>query len=258
MVNRLLNRTVNCSLASWPSMSAKLALERAMAGVTEPAIGRLATRHIQICPQNRGTLTLSRVEELQAIAPKTQFRLHANVEVVEGMRVPWDLGDVHKPERFPYFESLASVSAALNAPAYTLHAGVRQADYDLKQMSDNLKRLADTFECRVGVEGLYPHPRKDQLISSGSEYRWLLESGLDYALDLSHIHIVATAEGGFDHVLLQELLGSTRCLEIHVSHNDGSRDQHKPLHESVWWFGLVDEFSHKDAVIFSEGNHRLV
>jgi len=257
MSQRALNRTVNCSLACWPSMSVKLALERAMAGATEPAIGRLATQHVQLCPQNRGALTRDRVLELQTIAPTTQFRLHANVEVVEGMRVPWDLGDVHKPERFPYFERLAEVSRDFKAPAYTLHAGLRQRGYDLEQMGDNLKRLTDTFECRVGVEGLYPHPRKAQLISTQREYRWLLDSGLDYALDLSHIHIVATTEGGFDTALLKELLASNRCLEIHVSDNDGSSDQHRPLTESTWWFGIVEEYAHDNAVLFSEGNHRI-
>lgn len=237
-------------------MSAKLALERALAGASEPAIGTLATGHVQICPQNRGTLTLECVQKLQAIAPKTAFRLHANVEVIEGMRVPWDLGDVHKPARLPFFEALAEMSQALSAPAYTLHAGVREAGYGLPQMSDNVRRLTELFDCPVGVEGLYPHPRKNQLLSTGAEYRWLMDSDLHYALDLSHVHIVAKAEGGFDEGLLKDLLANERCLEIHVSDNDGSRDQHQLLTKHVWWFNLVNDYANPDAVIFSEGNQR--
>jgi sugar phosphate isomerase/epimerase len=237
-------------------MSASLALEKALAGVQEPAIGRLATDHVQIAPQNRGTLTIERARGLQVLAPSTQFRLHASVEVVEGMRVPWDLADVHRPERFPYFEALAEVSQALGAPAYTLHAGLRGEDYDLEQMAANVLRLSEVFGCRVGVEGLYPNPRKDYLLSTQSEYRWLLESGLDFALDVSHVHIVATAEGGFDNGLLRELLASDHCLEVHVSANDGDRDQHAKLSEPQWWFEAVAQHTHRKAVIFSEGNQR--
>jgi hypothetical protein len=80
----------------------------------------------------------------------------------------------------------------------------------------------------------------------------LLESGAHYALDLSHLHIVATASGYVEWGLLQELLASPKCLEVHLSGNDGSADQHNALDVDVCAVvvGVVGGCQSKCGVVF--------
>jgi hypothetical protein len=87
----------------------------------------------------------------------------------------------------------------------------------------------------------------------------LLESGAHYALDLSHLHIVATASGYVEWGLLQELLASPKCLEVHLSGNDGSADQHHALDVASvpWWWVLLADVN-PNAVLFSEGRQSVV
>jgi len=94
------------------------------------------------------------------------------------------------------------------------------------------------------------------LIDSWSEYKELLESGAYYALDLSHIRILAFISKQREHTLLQEMLASDKCIEIHVSHNDGLRDQHDICDRPVWWLDILEKYANPQAVIFSEGNHK--
>ena len=251
-----LNRPVHTSLACFSGWAPPKAMAAAAAGVSEPALGDLSVGHVQLCPQNRGLLTVERAQALAAQYPDTQFRLHANVHVWDVDKVRWDAADVHKPGHDQYFNQLARVSQAINAPAYTLHAG-DAIDCDLDRMAANVRSLEDTFGCRVGVEGLYPAQHRPHLLATSDEDRWLLMSGLDYALDVSHLNIVAHHEGRFDVGLLNELLASEHCIELHVSGNDGSRDQHRQLTTTPWWFEPVKRHLHPDCVIFSEGNqHR--
>jgi hypothetical protein len=103
----------------------------------------------------------------------------------------------------------------------------------------------------VGVEGMCD---SRDLLSTWAELRWLLDSGLKYALDLSHVQIFAKREGKKDHGLLKDLLQSPACLEIHVSDNDGRRDRHDLLNTPPWWWrDFTDAASQITAVVFSEG-----
>lgn len=119
----------------------------------------------------------------------------------------------------------------------------------------NARRCADLFDCPVGVEGHYPTAGDTWLLASWDEYRTLFDSGVPYALDLSHLHIVANHSGRREDTLVAEMLASDRCLEIHVSDNDGRADRHAVCVEPPWWFALL-RHAHGEAVIFSEGNHR--
>ncbi|MDR2032821.1 MAG: hypothetical protein LBP86_11370 [Azoarcus sp.] len=89
-----------------------------------------------------------------------------------------------------------------------------------------------------------------------AEYRALFESGVPYALDLSHLNILATWSGRRETALVAEMLACERCLEIHVSDNDGHGDGHLVCEAPPWWFDLLDG-CHGGAVIFAEGNHRF-
>jgi hypothetical protein len=65
---------------------------------------------------------------------------------------------------------------------------------------------------------------------------------------------VATASGYVEWNLLRELLASPQCIEVHLSGNDGSADQHHALDVDAvpWWWSLL-ACVNPDAVIFSEG-----
>jgi len=110
----------------------------------------------------------------------------------------------------------------------------------------------------VGIEGHYPTKHDIWLLSTWAEYRVMLESGVHYALDLSHLHIVATGSGYVEWNLLRELLASPKCLEVHVSANDGSADQHHALDVNAvpWWWPLL-AYVHANTVIFSEGRQTI-
>lgn len=62
------------------------------------------------------------------------------------------------------------------------------------------------------------------------------------------------AEGPQDD-LVRSMLASPRCLEVHLSANDGRADQHQVLEslDGVWWAPLLQHI-HQDCVVFSEGN----
>lgn len=241
---------INLSLASFPLTRFIPALIMSAEGVSEPLLGRLALEHVQLCPQNLGVLTEEVADELVAMSPETRFRLHANVRVLR----PMVFCDASNFEHFPeWFDQAAKISKRLNAPAYTIHAGDRK-NCSLETMLDNVKRVQDLFQCPVGVEGLYPSKTGDAyLVSNWSEYRRVLESGVNFALDLSHLNIVGHKLGYFDHDLVKEMMASDQCIEIHISDNDGNGDQHQTLSSKPFWFDYLN-LANSNSVIFSEGN----
>jgi hypothetical protein len=117
-----------------------------------------------------------------------------------------------------------------------------------------VRRLQDEVfrDIRVAVEGLYPHTKRPQLVGTWSEYEALLRSGMFYAVDLSHLHIVRAHEGAHDD-LVRALLSSPQCVEVHTSANDGCRDLHALLTEEPWWFPFLSAVG-ANAVVFTESN----
>jgi sugar phosphate isomerase/epimerase len=152
-------------------------------------------------------------------------------------------------------ETTARLSHRLNATGYSIHAGVRSQS-DLNTALDAVKRMSDQFQCRVGIEGLYPPSARENhwLLSTWAEYREMLDSGVDYALDLSHLNIVGKREKFIDIEFTTELLQSSQCMEIHISDNNGRADSHRPLtigNEPWWWDVLVK--ADTVAPVFYEG-----
>jgi len=248
--------------ACLPGKSHRDAVAGICAGIAEAGIqGNLSPAKIQLCPQHYTAVTEESVDALVAEHPEIEFRLHASVRLAkhaesisaQGGRAIWDASNAHQERGQIWFKEAARVSRRLKAPAYTAHAGVRE-NASLDQMASNVRSLEDLFGCRVGVEGLFPTPGDIWLLSSWEEYAWLLESGIDYALDLSHINIVARRSDRCETTLVAELLESPRCIEIHVSDNNGRDDEHKPI-EAIhpWWWSLLAGSGTK-ADVFSEGN----
>lgn len=246
-------RSVNISLGSYGRTSHLAAIASMLVSPpADPVLGRLSTAHVQICPQNIGQFTLDMAREVRRALPDTRWRLHANVRV-HGAHRMLDIADW--PMARDYFFDLSRLSKALDAPAYSAHAGRRQSA-TLAQVFRYSRELEDLFGVPVGIEGHYPALGNYWLISSWAEYRALLESGVRYALDLSHLHILATKTGVWEWNLVREMLACERCIEVHLSANDGHADQHLPLTERPWWFPLLADI-HSDATVFSEGRTRI-
>lgn len=239
-------QAIQHTLGSYPGLRHADALARALSD-TDLA----ETRHVQLCPQNHGRVD-NALDALRAAAPDTQFRLHANCRH-SGHRHTFDASD-EGPDADAYFRDLAAVSHALGAPAYTLHAGERRGR-PISVLHDRMRWMEDCFGIPVGVEGHYPEGDNRWWLSDWAEYRWLLDSGLAYALDLSHLHIVATKSGCIEANLTRELLASERCIEVHLSANDGRSDLHARLSEAprYWWHDHLDAIQ-PEATVFYEGN----
>ena len=219
--------------------------------ITEPIFGELGIDQVQLVPQSFGVLTEELATTLAARHAKTAFRLHANVRVLQGRCVA-DISGLH---HFPaWYAQAARISRLLGAPAYSGHAGLRcEATFD--EMLDNARRLEDLFRCPVAIEGQYPMPGDPRLVSHWEEYKALFESDAKYALDLSHLNILAHRTGRREEGLVAEMLACERCIEVHVSANDGTGDHHQICERSPWWADLL-KFINPNAVVFSEGNHR--
>lgn len=249
-----MNRTVCTSLACWPGLGHLEAATLAMAGAFEPLFGALSVEHVQIVPQSAGIFDESLAEVLRASWPGTAFRLHANVRVLHDRRIA-DLSGfgVHRD----WFLQAARVHKVLGARVYSAHPGLR-AQASMEELLDRARRCADLFDCPVAIEGQYPLPGAEPdrlLVSSWAEYRALLDSGVPFVIDLSHLNILAHRTGLVEMTLARELLSSEQCLEVHLSHNDGSGDWHQMCDCAPWWSELLGQIQ-PDAVVFSEGNHR--
>ncbi|MDR8763317.1 hypothetical protein [Burkholderia multivorans] len=245
-------RPVNVSLAAWPGLRFEEAVAEAIDRPPhEPLLGTLVSDHIQLCPQNRGVLTPELAQDLRDRFPRTRFRLHANVRVLAARRLA-DLADWSQDDT--YWQALAARSQSLDALTYTAHAG-RRDRCTLPGLLDNARQAAALFNCPVGIEGHYPTRDNPYLISDWNEYRALFDSRVPYALDLSHLNIVATRTRSREQTMVREMLACERCLEVHLSGNNGTGDEHRVLEQEPWWWSLLDAV-HDRAVIFSEGNLR--
>lgn len=246
------SRPVHVSLGMYGRMAHDQAIASALdSPPVDPVLGALGTSRLQLCPQNRGQLDIGMAEQLRTQYPAIEWRLHANVRIWDRACIV-DLCDW--PIAKDWFRDLAKVSAAFNAPVYTAHAGKREGS-SVAAVIRHVQEVEQLLGIPVGIEGHYPTKRDTWLFSSWEEYRLMLDAGVHYALDLSHLHIVATHSGRIESGLVREMLASPQCLEVHVSGNDGHGDQHRALEETPWWLPLLAEV-HTDAVIFSEGRHR--
>lgn len=237
-------------IGHWEAMAMASSMS-ACATLSEPLWGELSIDQVQLVPQSKGVLTDEIAHDLRRAYPGTAFRLHANVRV-NASKVEYDLSNFLQEKEA--FQSAKHIHDVLGATAYSAHAGYRM-NATLREVFDNARAAADLFGCAVAVEGLYPDRGNRQLLADWKEYRALLDSRVPYALDLSHLNIVATRSGHIERMLVRELLSSENCLEVHVSANNGLGDSHQVCSEASWWLSELPA-AHLLAVIFSEGNLR--
>lgn len=248
---------VHATTACLPGMTTLAAVERLMAGLREPAFDApLCTEHVQICPQSIDVLSDALIDELRQRYPKVNFRLHGPARVVAN-RPMCDLR--WSPQNRDYYEALARASRRLGASGYTFHAYFKPQE-TRQTVAQAVRELTDLFEHPVGVEAMYPGDRSGpREISTWDDYRWLLDSGLWFAIDVSHANILARASGvrgEREEQLIADMIASERCLEVHVAGNDGRRDAHDVLVDRPWWWACLEDGlrCRRQALIFSEGN----
>lgn len=208
----------------------------------------ISSAKLQICPQNRRGVTQLLCDQLLELYPDTEFRLHANVNVLGSPKVV-DATDWGGHDEWWY--ALRRATNALNAKAYTLHAG-RRSNSTLSQIFDNARAIQADLGIPVGIEGMYPDANNTWLINTWGEYEAMMYSGVNYAIDLSHLNIVARRESSYPLILLQELLSSPQCIEVHVSDNAGDADTHRHIETKPWWWDSLVHVNPK-ADIFTEG-----
>lgn len=249
---------INAVSACWSSLPYEMAIQNIADGTVEPILGQLYSEHVQLCPQHPDHISEELIERLMDKFTQIQFRLHSDVRLVNKRGITIDLIDFNSDTQW-YFETLAKYSKQMNAPLYSLHAGTRR-DYSIEDLFYKAQKLQEIFECPVAIEGHYPFSNNKYLINSWSEYEALYRSGLNYALDLSHLNIVAQREGWQDDLTV-EMLSSKQCREIHISFNEGHLDNHMIATENqtpLWekWKEMIIK-SQSTADIFSEGNQVL-
>lgn len=231
------------------------AAARIAQGLSEPLLGALDGSQVQLCPQNSSTLGEEECARLREDFPSVAFRVHANASC-GGKFGLHDASSDWSSRAFQEWKAmLRRACQALDAPAYSWHAG-RSTNASLSQALARTKDLEQELGIPVGIEGLYPSAATPWLMSSFEDYRAAMASGAAFAIDLSHWQIVAKASGRREMGLLRDLLSHPRCVEIHISDNDGVRDNHRKLERQPFWFGLLCELSAKKllrADIFSEG-----
>lgn len=248
---------INAVTACWSSLSYQQAVQKIAEGTVEPILGQLSFDHVQLCPQHPDFISYELLDFLQEKYPSIQFRLHSDIRLINKRGITMDLVDF-TPENLWYFKTIAEFSNYIKAPAYSLHAGVRKII--LEQLFEKYYQLQDLFDCPIAIEGHYPFGNDKYLINSWSEYEAMFNAGINYALDLSHLNIVAHREGWqFD--LTKEMLASSQCKEIHISFNEGKMDNHLIAtneQQELWnLFKSMIEQSSPSADIFSEGNQVL-
>ena len=252
--------TVHGTTAQFPGLNVWDALNRLHNGVSEGFWGLLSTNHIQICPQTHGVISEQVAEDIVAKYPLSNIRLHANARVLP----KFVIGDISSWGLVPheYFVALADRMKRLGSSCISLHAGY-QNNCDASTLWDNMSRIQDLMDditsgsVEVAIEGLYPSTQRPQWLGTWAAYEELLWRNRPFALDLSHLKIVKKQEGLWPVDLVNALITSPWCREIHVSENDGTRDHHlKAVKQPVWWSDVHPSLlaAQPQAVVFSEGN----
>lgn len=225
-------------------------------GLTDNILKSFSFEHMQLCPQQKGVIDVELIDKFKRLYPDTKFRYHANVRLYPKIFFFDASSNLKSPDVIEYVERLGQAHYWLKPDVYSFHAGSKKAKF--QEMISNVLYLQDFLKIPVAVEGLYPSRNDNWHLSSVKEYELLLKLDVFYAIDLSHIQIVANAEGVLPKDLIKELIESKRCLEIHVSDNDLVSDSHRQMKKSRWWMDILNEANiDKNAVIFCESDQRV-
>lgn len=247
----LAKRDISISLGSFVRHTPLEAAKKADAGIEVPVLGTIGLGVIQLCPQNRAHIDEATIDELRDHFPDKEIRFHANVQMEETKCIV-DVIDFD-PGRL-YWKRMKDMIRYAGCKAYSAHAGLRK-NGTMNQLIDKHKSMMDFLDIPVAIEGHYPAKRNPYLASTWMEWIMMYESGLPFVVDLSHAQIIAHYYKDEALDLMQAMVSSERCLEVHVSGNDSVSDQHRPMRGDEWWLPLLQNL-HAGTEIFYEGIFR--
>jgi hypothetical protein len=102
-------------------------------------------------------------------------------------------------------------------------------------------------ETGVVFETMYP----GHVLGIGAELERAMDSGLRLAVDVSHLFIQRTS-GALRNETLEKVFGYSRIEEVHVSANDGTRDQHRSITETTFGLEWVREMFARSVPVVVE------
>ena len=209
---------------------------------------------VQLCPQSFGCVNDGLLVSLKEKYPNTKFQLHSNVRIIHGKE------PVHGSSSGKwvdvYLQELIRLTKITGCGIYSIHSGYED-EMSLQDMFSNVRKMNSDCDITIAIEGLYPERNREALVRNWDQYQQLLDADIPYAIDLSHLNIVAKAEG-HRFYLVQKLLASYNCKEVHLSSNHGRLDSHLPFtkEKHEWWWPLL-EYCQAETRIFSEENLRI-
>lgn len=156
-------------------------------------------------------------------------------------------------ERFDlnYFERLTDWLAAMPISAYSVHAAcidVNHSDAQIAQFFEHLTQLDQLCRersIRLGVETMYPtlhdHAQRYFMQNLAEIEQFLtVMPNVDLVIDLAHLHLWHDCSIPEKLQVLQS--SNNRLLELHISDNDGIRDNHTQISEATWWLPHIAHF----------------
>ncbi|MGG6270898.1 sugar phosphate isomerase/epimerase family protein [Leptolyngbya sp. AN03gr2] len=164
-----------------------------------------------------------------------------------------------------YFERLSDWLAVMQITAYSVHAG--RIDTAVPEMStdhflENLAQLAQLCRdraIRLGVETMYPSLLDcidRHLMQNGAEIEQFLAilPNVDLVIDLAHLNLWRNCSNSEKLQVLHR--AGDRLLELHISDNDGIRDNHTQISDTTWWVPYVGRFPREVPIVLeSRMNH---
>lgn len=211
-------------------------------------LGQLGVREVELsvgAPAEAGSAAA--LESLRADG--WRFLAHHQVSVHPGQRPRLDLC---RGLDGPWFEALFDLCDRLGIGVYTMHTGkVRpgedpaEAEGHFWRRLDELRRMAARWGVRLGLETMFPSPpgRPRHLFDDAAGLERLLRriegSELGLVADAAHLKI-GLRRGAWGRDLVQAAWTHPSVVELHLSENDGLRDQHRPIREESWFWPLLE------------------
>lgn len=217
---------INPTTAMFPGASHIVSTARASMVTNQFQDTNFDLNSIQLCPQTCVSLTEELAIELAERFTNTKFFLHANIKLNSLFEVFDASVDLKSPKIKSYAKKLKTIIHALGGNGYSWHAASARGNViSFEKACENTKRLQDMLGVDVSIEGLYPS-QYEWPVASVDDYEKLLNADVNFALDVSHLYICNCQDRVVEMALIEELVKSTRCAEVHLSKNDGKRDMH--------------------------------
>ena len=150
---------------------------------------------VQLVPQSFGILTEAVVSSLMAAFPQARFRLHANVRLLPDASHGRSVG---LSGATPTGSARRRASAEVWRRPPTRRTPDRAAKPPWPRCSTTRAAAPTCSAVRWVSKGSTPARVTPGWCRAGREYRQLFESGVPYAIDLSHLNILAEHSGRRD------------------------------------------------------------